>query len=323
MDKLEIKRDRSRMNQVGVTLLVYYMMMNFVAICMMLVDMIVYLCGLLVRSEPLQLDVMMQYVTDRLLVNGWPYILSILIGGLIVLAWKGKTFWREEMFEKNKPMTGPIFFQLLCVFLSAQLFTQIFSVGLEALLNLIGYSATAALEMATTTGGSFSMYLYACILGPISEELLFRGLVLRGLKPCGKQTAILVSALVFGLFHGNIIQIPFAFAVGLVLAYVTLEYSIIWAIVLHIINNLVMADLLNRLVTLLPETAGLVLANGIFLLAGIGAVVVLIRKRRQAADYLRQNKPDRVSMKALVTSPVMWIFTVLMLAMSLLTITPL
>lgn len=323
MDKRLVKNARSRMNRVGVTLLVYCGMVYFVAICLALVNMIAYLCGLLVRSEQLNYNAMMEYVVDRMATSGWPYILSIVIGVLIVLAWKGKDFWRREMFERNQPMTVGSFFRLLCVFMSMQLIFRFVSVGFELILNLMGYSAMTAMEMATTTGGSFSMYLYACILGPISEELLFRGLLLRTLKPCGKQTAILVSALVFGLFHGNIVQIPFAFGVGLVLAYVALEHSILWAMVLHVFNNMVLADLLGRLLNLLPETVGLVLGNGIFLLTGIGAAVILIRNRRPAAAYLRQNKPDRISVKALVTSPMLWIFAAVMLAICLYTVTPL
>ena len=130
-------------------------------------------------------------------------------------------------------MTAGTFFALLAVFLSAQFFAQLFSIGLEWLLNLMGLSAMAALEAASITSTGVSMFLYVTILGPISEELLFRGVLLRLLKPWGKQTAIVVSALMFGIFHGNIIQIPFAFA-SLVLVYelcllfITKKQAIFW-----------------------------------------------------------------------------------------------
>jgi hypothetical protein len=129
----------------------------------------------------------------------------------------------------------------------------------------------------------------------------------------------LVSALVFGLFHGNVAQIPFAFAVGAVLGYVTVEYSITWAIVLHVFNNMIIVDLLGRL----PEPVMLLLTNGIILTATVAAVVILIVKRRQVAEFFRENRLNGVAIRGFFTAPVMMVFIVAMLAMCLLTIKPL
>jgi membrane protease YdiL (CAAX protease family) len=216
MDKTMIKEARHDMNRVGVTMLVYYALMNVVAVLVLIADLVGYLTQLLISGQNLDPDAMMQYIMDGAMNNGWMYIMSIAIGLLVVLFWKGKGYWRREVFVKNNPMTVGSFFSLLCVFLSAQFFFQMFSLTLEWLLNQIGFSAMAAVEMASTTGSTFSMYIYICFLGPIAEELLFRGIVLRTLRPWGKQAAILISALVFGLFHGNVVQIPFAFAVGVI-----------------------------------------------------------------------------------------------------------
>lgn len=323
MDKQIIKTARRDMNRVGVTMLVYYALMNVVATLVLIVDMIGYLIRLLVNGQSLDPDAMIQYVMDGAMNNGWMYIVSIAIGLLIVFFWKGKGYWRNEVFVRNNPMTPGSFFSLLCVFLSAQFVFQLFAMVLEWLLNMIGFSAMTAVEMASTTGSTFSMFLYVCFIGPIAEELLFRGIVLRTLKPWGKQTAILISALVFGLFHGNVVQIPFAFAVGVVLGYVAVEYSIVWAIVLHVINNFVMADLLTRLLEILPEGISILLENGIFLAAAFAAVVVLIVRRKEVAAYLKENRVSRPARKGAFTSAALIVFTVLMLLTSLLTITPL
>lgn len=320
--KVFLKNTRRQMNQIGVTLLAYYGIMNVFVVVAMLADLVGYLVGLLIHSQPFDINQMQQYLMDSVMRNGWGYILSIAVGVLIVLLWKGKNFWRYEIFAKDKKMTVPAFFQLLAVFLSAQLFAQLFANALEWLLNLMGLSAMAAMESAAIQATGISLYLYVSILGPIAEELLFRGLVLRILKPWGKQAAIFISALVFGLFHGNLIQIPFAFAVGLVLGYVAVEHSIIWAIVLHIFNNMIFSDLLNRLTAMLPETAGTVLSYGIMAAAAVAAVVILICKRRQVKAYLTENKLHGLTMRAFFTSPGILVFGILMLLMSLLMITP-
>ena len=64
------------------------------------------------------------------------------------------------------------------------------------------------------------LILTTVIIGPIAEELTFRGLVQRRariwLKP---GTAIVVSSLIFGLAHMNMIQLIYAFGIGLLLGY--------------------------------------------------------------------------------------------------------
>ena len=322
MDKTMIKEARRDMNRVGVTMLVYYALMNVVAVLVLIADLVGYLTQLLMSGQNLDPDAMIQYIMDGAMNNGWMYIVSIAIGLLVVLFWKGKGYWRNEVFVKNNPMTVGSFFSLLCVFLSAQFFFQLFSLALEWLLNQIGFSAMAAVEMASTTGSTFSMYIYVCFLGPIAEELLFRGIVLRTLRPWGKQAAILISALVFGLFHGNVVQIPFAFAVGVVLGYVAVEHSIIWAIVLHIINNFVVADLMTRLLQLLPEDMGLMLESGIFLAVAVTAIVVLIVRGPEVAAYFKENRIPKPARRGAWTAAALIVFAVLMLLMSLLTITP-
>lgn len=322
MDKTMIKEARRDMNRVGVTMLVYYALMNVVAGLVLIADLVGYLTQLLISGQNLDPDAMMQYIMDGAMNNGWMYIVSIAIGLLVVLFWKGKGYWRNEVFVKNNPMTVGSFFSLLCVFLSAQFFFQMFSLALEWLLNQIGFSAMAAVEMASTTGSTFSMYIYICFLGPIAEELLFRGIVLRTLRPWGKQAAILISALVFGLFHGNVAQIPFAFAVGVVLGYVAVEHSILWAIVLHIINNFVVADLMTRLLQLLPEDMGLMLESGIFLAVAVTAIVVLIVRGPEVAAYFKENRIPKPARRGACTAAALIVFAVLTLLMSLLTITP-
>ena len=320
-EKQYIGQARRRMNLVGFSTLIYYAMMNFFVTLVMIVDAAVFAVKRVMQAQPLDFDIVMEYLLDSITSNGWGYILCVLVGALILLLWKRKAFWKNEMFATERKMTVGTFFKLLTVFLSAQLFAQLFSIALEWLLNLMGLSATAALEAAAITSTGFSMFLYITILGPISEELLFRGFLLRMLKPWGKQTAILVSALIFGLFHGNIIQIPFAFLVGLVLGYVTVEYSILWAIVLHIFNNLVMSDLFGRLAQVIPETVSSMLLYGILLACTAVAVVLVIRNRDRVKEFFTANPCNRKAMLAMVTSPGVLIFSTIMLLMSLLTIT--
>ena len=76
------------------------------------------------------------------------------------------------------------------------------------------------------------------ILPGIFEELLFRGVILQGMRPAGDVAALVCSSLMFGLMHGTLYQIPFAFILGLVFGYIVLKTgNILWSMGLHIVNN--------------------------------------------------------------------------------------
>lgn len=80
--------------------------------------------------------------------------------------------------------------------------------------------------------------LGACILGPVCEELLFRGLLAGRLARYGQKPAALVSALLFGLYHANLSQFFYAFALGLLLAYAYFYTGTLRApIALHMLFN--------------------------------------------------------------------------------------
>lgn len=87
--------------------------------------------------------------------------------------------------------------------------------------------------------------LIFAVLPAVLEEMLFRGYILRVLRPYGGRFAIVTSSLLFGLMHGNILQIPFAFLVGLACGWLVLRTGRVWpAMLLHFLNNF-MAQILE------------------------------------------------------------------------------
>ena len=76
------------------------------------------------------------------------------------------------------------------------------------------------------------------LLPAVLEEMVYRGYILRTLLPHGKMFAIVVSSAMFALMHGNLLQIPFAFIVGLTCGYLAVKTGKIWvAALLHFLNN--------------------------------------------------------------------------------------
>ena len=78
------------------------------------------------------------------------------------------------------------------------------------------------------------------VLVPISEELVFRGLLFKRLREKGTYIqAAMYSAVVFGLLHGNLVQMLYGFLLGMMLSYLCEKYGSVKApIAAHIAMNL-------------------------------------------------------------------------------------
>ena len=77
------------------------------------------------------------------------------------------------------------------------------------------------------------------LLVPIVEEIVFRGLMFSRLQKAMPNVAVaLITSVLFGLVHGQIIWMIFAFIVGLILSYVRIKTnSILPTIIMHILIN--------------------------------------------------------------------------------------
>lgn len=86
---------------------------------------------------------------------------------------------------------------------------------------------------------AFIRILTVGILAPIFEELIFRKLLIDRIVKHGEFAAILMSGLMFGLFHGNFSQFFFATGLGLFWAFIYIKTGKIWyTILFHMITNL-------------------------------------------------------------------------------------
>ena len=107
--------------------------------------------------------------------------------------------------------------------------------------------------------------LAIAIVGPVLEELLFRGAITK---------AILISALLFGVFHINPAQILPAFLIGILLAWTYYKTgSLIPCIFMHILNNSLSVYLSIKY----PEAENMddLISGTPYLIILIGAIVIL------------------------------------------------
>jgi hypothetical protein len=121
------------------------------------------------------------------------------------------------------------------------------------------------------------------------EEFLFRGLICRRLMPYGKPLAVLGSAILFGLMHGNLGQLFYTTMAGVMLGWCFVETGSIWpGVIAHMLNNLTGFVAESWYQHLPIERAALLdsLLSAGLVLVGVICLVPLIARRRGGAPYL-------------------------------------
>lgn len=115
--------------------------------------------------------------------------------------------------------------------------------------------------------------LAVAIIGPVLEEMLFRGAITKELlKQYEPLKAILISGLIFGIFHLNPAQIFPAMLIGFVLAWLYWRTgSLVPGILIHIVNN----SLSCYLSITYPDTSDITELLGTGIVAGVLLAVAL------------------------------------------------
>lgn len=84
------------------------------------------------------------------------------------------------------------------------------------------------------------LILYVAIISPLIEEIVFRGIFYYEFKKIMKEKyVILITSLLFGIAHFNIVQSSYTFVLGLFLGYIIYKYKDIKiCILIHFLNNI-------------------------------------------------------------------------------------
>lgn len=160
-------------------------------------------------------------------------IVALSLAFLLIYAVHGNT--RKSLF-----ITVPRFrFIIPAVALGASL-----NLLSDAAVRLIPFSAEAvekynSLYSFLGEGNAFIEFVSVAIAAPAVEELIFRGAVYGTLKRgMPRAAAILISALLFGAAHGNLISFTFTFLLGVALALAfDASRSIFVPIIVHVAFN--------------------------------------------------------------------------------------
>ncbi|MBQ1167855.1 MAG: CPBP family intramembrane metalloprotease [Bacteroidales bacterium] len=179
----------------------------------------------------------------------------------------------------DEPRKGS-FGSMFPVFALLVVATPFIGVLVEPLSNLFPMSELMkqAFEKMFDTSRPVDLFVSTSILAPLCEELLCRGLICRGMLSKFKPwVAIVFSAAVFALLHGNLQQGLVAFVLGLFMGWVYYKTHSLWCtIAIHFTNN-TLSQVMMYLYPDLPMTAtwASIMSKGQYTALLIASVVIV------------------------------------------------
>ena len=154
------------------------------------------------------------------------------------------------------------------------------------------------------------------IIGPLVEEILCRKLIIDRIAQYGEKVAVLVSALIFALFHTNLYQFFYAFGIGIILGYVYLRTGMLrYSTVIHAVMNFIggviapyiislTADMqdfsileahdMSQLLPMLASVAVTLVYSSVVMGVVVLGTVLLIMRRKTAIWQPAENEIPRV-----------------------------
>ena len=165
--------------------------------------------------------------------SAWAMAIYMLAAELYMIHKCRKKFHLRVRLEKIQKMPKAIIFLLAFM---VGLFQAIPISVLERFMDLPDYMEQDFLNLEHNPTG----ILMLCIIAPIAEEYLFRGLMMRKMLRWNISPwyAIIASSIMFGLIHLNPAQIPGPIILGIVMAWMCYRTkSLIPGIIIHITNN--------------------------------------------------------------------------------------
>ena len=159
------------------------------------------------------------------------------------------------------------------------------SIGLNILLLLINLPQYSERYQEVTvmlyTPPFWQQLLTSGLLIPIIEEVLFRGVLFRVIRRwISFPWAMIISAVVFGVYHGNLVQFVYAGLCGMLLAYLYERYdSILAPILSHAVMNIV-AIIMTQIGVFAELLKSDIVAFMVFLSCGACGIILYLKLQK-------------------------------------------
>ncbi len=283
--KREKRRIRGAGNGIGLASLGYVAFSLLTGVFYSLIVMLVFptsrIHGLLYVSETVEWVITLLIYGFSLLIPFGIYALCIKIPFKVALP-----------FRKAKAdlTVGGLFIGLGTGVLASYA-TSYLQLGLEA----IGIGITMPEYDIPKTIPALILYVITLTVAPaFIEEIIFRGIVMQSLRRFGDVFALVSSALIFGIFHLNLIQMPYAFILGLCIGYFVMRTDSLWVgVLIHFVNNsvAVIFELMYPYVTDEVYYIANFAYNLVCVILAVAAVIFILTKYKDMFCFAPSKSP--------------------------------
>lgn len=293
-EKQERKRIRHFFNAAGLGLLAGALGVNIVFIIVTLVlEMI--MAGSFDYDALMDADQYLNFDSSILIaLNGLMFLFANLIPAVVGSRLTGiriRSYFRPMNVKKIQ------FGKYMLIGIFIQAVTGILYEIVQSVMQSGGISDyTSDIDTYVNSRAIIATAIYTCIVAPVTEELLYRGFVLKNLSRVSLRFGIIGSALLFGLAHENIGQFMLAVPAGIFMArIVTKHNSIIPSILVHMALNTT-AFFTSWIAESLPVSrTGTIISFIVdvvyYFIAGAGMIlwIMEVRRNRLPANTIRQS----------------------------------
>lgn len=214
-------------------------------------------------------------------------VLSILfftLPFLIIPLGLGKSI--NELAAIKKPKKE-LFAPLVLVGVGISGFANIITNNIAAYFDSFGIHITAPdLNYPEGVFGFALSFIAVAVVPGLVEEFATRGMVMGAAQEFGKDYALITSAVFFALMHGNLVQIPFAFIMGIILGFAVIKTgSLVTGMAIHFLNNAISITM-----SYMMENIGSIIIQNLIFLVYIGICSVLLF----VGIYLSQKREESI-----------------------------
>lgn len=214
----------------------------------------------------------------------------------------------EQHIERHRMSVGQILIASIICY-GIMMVGNLLGLGVTSIIGVLkGGAVTNVLGDVVSNGSLWMTAILTVIAAPVIEELLFRKMICGRLVKYGQGVAIVISGLIFGLFHLNFNQFFYAFFIGMFFGFIYVKTGEVkYTIIIHMIVNFVGSVLGGLLMSYVDQESlvGLLIygvyAIIVYAIAITGIVLFFVFKSKMKLDagQIIIEKKDRFSVTIL------------------------
>lgn len=194
---------------------------------------------------------------------------------------------KSNAFNFEKPVSIPLMLAAVPLGFFVCLVGNYITSYFVYFMELAGFTLSAPeYTVPSDTVGRIVYAFSIAVVPALTEEFAIRGAILQPLRKYGDKFAIIASAFVFAILHGNLVQAPFAFIAGLGIGYAVCITGSVWTgVLIHFCNNLysvIMEFMIEDITSeaVLEEVYTTVMVT-LYIISILGSILFVVLKGRR------------------------------------------